>query len=115
MKYKLHYEFDREIEADSEEDAVDKMAERIDLNNETVETLFWDEIEVKPVTREQATRINEEGYVARPVGSKGKGGRRKIIYKDWWLGKQHLHIHVNTLPQRYWGKHIKIKIEVEND
>jgi hypothetical protein len=60
----------------------------------------------------QATRINEEGYVARPVGSKGHKSNRKIIYRDWWLAKPHIHLHVNTLPQRYWGKRIRIKIEV---
>jgi len=66
------------------------------------------------------SRINKLGYVERRV-SRGKKG----AYRDWWfiryggnLPNQNTgQIHANTIsvPERYMGKRIKIKIEVIDD
>lgn len=56
--------------------------------------------------------VNVDGYVSRCRGAVAHGGRRRAASREWYLGKRTLNVTINTLPQRYWGKHIRIRIEV---
>lgn len=68
-------------------------------------------------------RINDDGYLTR-VALSDEGGKHKkksIKYsRDWWLAKKSMRLTISGLPERYWGKRIKVKIvvldeEVEED
>lgn len=63
-------------------------------------------------------RINDEGYLIK-VGLDNEGGKHKKksvkVVKDWWLAKPNMNLTISGLPERYWGKRIKIKIIVLND
>lgn len=52
-------------------------------------------------------KVNDKGYLMRRTS--------KEVYRDWWLGHDHMGIHINTLPKRFHGKHIMIKIEIVED
>ena len=56
-------------------------------------------------------RINNDGYVERARGG-GVNSGTQAKYRDWYFGKHHMNILIKTLPKKYWGKHIKIKIEI---
>jgi hypothetical protein len=61
--------------------------------------------------------INQDGFLVRTAKDSegGRGTKGKIIVKqDWFLGTPKLDIHIRSLPERYWGKHLRIMI-VEAD
>ena len=49
MKYRLSYEFEEEIEADSKEQAMELLENRIGSENKTVEAEFWDGLKIEEV------------------------------------------------------------------
>ncbi len=65
-------------------------------------------------------RVNAQGYVERAsLGMRGKG--RRGVWRDWWLVKAQtsgnsyeggLSIKPISLPQKYVGKRIRLKVEV---
>lgn len=63
-------------------------------------------------------RINEDGYLVRTALEDEGGVHKKKRIKesrDWWLGKHQLGVTISSLPERYWGKRIRVKIEVIGD
>ena len=50
--------------------------------------------------------INSDGYLTR------KGCGKRACSYDWFLGKDKVRIVISNMPQRYLGKHFRIKIEI---
>ena len=67
-------------------------------------------------------RVNDKGYVERATCA-GKNPRAKATYRDWWLIKYGggvfargiIPITSISLPAKYIGKRIKLKVEVLDD
>jgi len=58
----------------------------------------------------EKTRINDDGYAERiPSGSGKRSG--KSTWRDWWFSHNQKISLVFTLPRRYDGKYLKVKIE----
>lgn len=55
-------------------------------------------------------KLNQKGYLCRFTNRTKK--KKEKESRDWWLGKKSLNVTIKTLPERYWGKHIRIKVEV---
>lgn len=56
-----------------------------------------------------------DGYVCRIVNAAMGNTRGRIAFRDWWFGKKDFNVTIKTLPQEYWGKHIRIRIEVDKE
>jgi hypothetical protein len=40
---------------------------------------------------------------------------KNVYLRNWWLGHEAFNIRIGTLPKKYWGRHVRIKIEVVPD
>jgi len=50
-----------------------------------------------------------DGYVCKAAVDKGK-----TIFRDWWTAKKETTINIHSIPKEYWGKRIKVKIEIDD-
>jgi hypothetical protein len=60
--------------------------------------------------------VDDDGYLVR-TALEDNGGvhkKKRVRYsRGWWLGKHHFEVTIRSLPERYWGKRVRIKVEVE--
>lgn len=56
--------------------------------------------------------INEQNYLTRTMSTKKRG---VVCLRNWWLGHEGFNLRIHSLPKRYWGKHIRIKIEIVDE
>jgi len=61
-------------------------------------------------------RINKQGYIERKTcGSHSHRSRTKrtvdSLYRDWWLAKRNIEFKL-FIPNRYFGKRVRFKVEV---